>query len=364
MSRTQKIENLDERSENLRMELRSKFEKLKNNKLLIVLFSDTNIYPLVKQEAELNVGCLTQCLQTKTIDRDHIAPNLSTLLLKINAKLNGTNFILAKKPLCLSGNVMFMGADMTHCTLGREDKVNFSAVTASHDLEFFKYNMISQIQLSAPGYITGFGEIALRQLKIYIKETKEKPDHIIYFRDGVWGDQFEEVISQEVEKLKEACTGFANYRPKITCIIVMTRRRTVFFPTNADDTYDKHYNAPVGTCMDTGFTHPLEMNLKDFYLASHTPPQGVTKPTRYYTIYDDAELTHDDIEELTFHLCYMYTRSTRPVSYPAPTYYAHLALERAKALCDVKEIDWERLNVEQRIEISIKNVETMRMHYI
>jgi len=41
-------------------------------------------------------------------------------------------------------------------------------------------------------------------------------------------------------------------------------------------------------------------------------------------------MNEDEIEELTFYLCHLFSRCNRTVSYPAPTYYAHLAAFRAK----------------------------------
>ena len=38
----------------------------------------------------------------------------------------------------------------------------------------------------------------------------------------------------------------------------------------------------------------------------------------------------DQIQELTYNLCHIYSRCERSVSYPAPTYYAHLAAFRAR----------------------------------
>ena len=38
----------------------------------------------------------------------------------------------------------------------------------------------------------------------------------------------------------------------------------------------------------------------------------------------------DQIQELTYYLCHIYSRCERSVSYPAPTYYAHLAAFRAR----------------------------------
>lgn len=80
--------------------------------------------------------------------------------------------------------------------------------------------------------------------------------------------------------------------------------------------------------------------MQDFYLVSHASIQGVAKPTKYCTLWDDNKMSNDDIEQLTYFLCHMFTRCNRSVSYPAPTYYAHLAAARAKVY-----IENERLNM-------------------
>jgi eukaryotic translation initiation factor 2C len=58
--------------------------------------------------------------------------------------------------------------------------------------------------------------------------------------------------------------------------------------------------------------------------------QGVTRPTKYHMLWnDDDSMTTDEIEQLTYYLCHLFSRCTRSVSYPAPTYNAHLAAYRA-----------------------------------
>lgn len=58
--------------------------------------------------------------------------------------------------------------------------------------------------------------------------------------------------------------------------------------------------------------------------------QGTSRPTKYHRLWDDNDISEDDLEELTFYLCHLYSRCTRSVSYPAPTYYAHLAAARGR----------------------------------
>ena len=58
--------------------------------------------------------------------------------------------------------------------------------------------------------------------------------------------------------------------------------------------------------------------------------QGTTKPTHYHVLWNDCKLDVDQIQNLTYYLCHIYSRCERSVSYPAPTYYAHLAAFRAR----------------------------------
>ena len=85
-------------------------------------------------------------------------------------------------------------------------------------------------------------------------------------------------------------------------------------------------NVQPGTVVDTDIIHPT---VSSFFLASHEGIQGVTKPTYYVKLYDDNDLSADAEQALTFFLCHLYSRCERSVSYPAPTYNAHLEIGRA-----------------------------------
>jgi eukaryotic translation initiation factor 2C len=86
--------------------------------------------------------------------------------------------------------------------------------------------------------------------------------------------------------------------------------------------------------------------LQNFYLQSHSSFKGVARPTKYWTLYDENQLTNDDVQALTFHLCHVFTRCNKSVSYPAPTYFAHLAADRAKGYLYKQEIRMEELNLD------------------
>jgi len=171
-------------------------------------------------------------------------------------------------------------------------------------------------------------------LQKFITKTGYQPRKIIFYRDGVGDSQFAEVLQEEMMQIRRACTnvgnsnGTKNYEPKITFIAVQKRHKTRFFPENPDqDGVGRPKNAPPGTVVDTQIVSP---NRKDFFLLSHLGIQGTSRPTRYQVLWDDSEFSMDELELLSYYLCFMYCRCTRSVSYPAPTYYAHLAATRAK----------------------------------
>ncbi|ODN03404.1 Protein argonaute-2 [Orchesella cincta] len=93
-------------------------------------------------------------------------------------------------------------------------------------------------------------------------------------------------------------------------------------------------NAPAGTVVDQEIVHQTH---NDFYLLSHKGMLGTSRPTHYRVLWDDSDFTADEIQHLTYFLCYMYVRCRKSVKIPAPTYYAHWAAARAKALADGME---------------------------
>jgi eukaryotic translation initiation factor 2C len=50
----------------------------------------------------------------------------------------------------------------------------------------------------------------------------------------------------------------------------------------------------------------------------------------YHALYDDKKFTTDQLQGLTYRLCYLYGRATKALSIVPPTYYADLSATRAR----------------------------------
>ncbi|CAB4008837.1 argonaute-2, partial, partial [Paramuricea clavata] len=103
------------------------------------------------------------------------------------------------------------------------------------------------------------------------------------------------------------------------------RHHARFFAVDQKDQKGKSRNIPAGTVVDTQICHPFEFN---WYLCSHAGIQGTSKPALYHVLYDDSDFKSDDLQILTYQLCYTYVRCARSVSIVAPG--AHHVAFRAR----------------------------------
>nr|XP_022904421.1 protein argonaute-2-like isoform X1 [Onthophagus taurus]XP_022904423.1 protein argonaute-2-like isoform X2 [Onthophagus taurus] len=341
---------------------------LENNKydLTVVIIPDTKMaYSCVKQAAEITVGTLTQCIKSTTLKkllqnidrRGHSQSTTDNIVLKINAKLKGVNHVLSNyfRPSILEEPIVIMGADVTHPSPDSQNIPSVAAVTCSYDRNAFKYIFSSRLQEPKLEIIKDLETIVMEQLKFFNRITNRFPQRIVFYRDGVSDGQFREVLSSELGAIRSACSKLnVNYKPKITFFVVQKRHHTRLFPKNPQDSEDKNGNVPVGTCVDKMITRPT---FYDFYLVSHASIRGVARPTKYVPLWDDADMSEDEIQELTFYLCHLYARCNRSVSYPAPTYYAHLAAARAKAYIETEQvIDIDKLEELQQKKMVKENI--------
>lgn len=77
----------------------------KEIRILFCIIPDAGpTYAKIKQLAEINYGVLTQCIKYNTLNRKvNDGSTISNILLKVNAKLNGTNHRLLTSNKILSG---------------------------------------------------------------------------------------------------------------------------------------------------------------------------------------------------------------------------------------------------------------------
>ncbi|XP_037886193.1 LOW QUALITY PROTEIN: protein argonaute-2-like [Glossina fuscipes] len=326
-------------------------------KTAVVVISYGASYSMIKQKAELRVGILTQCIKEKTVSRAYTDMSvMRNLMLKLSAKLNGTNHKVAeekeegiRKLLQSIRNVMFIGADVTHPSPDQRHIPSVVGVAASHNAHGPCYNTQYRLQMKS---------IIEDVLDVYKSYQDRYPDHIIYYRDGVSDGQFPIVRREEFRGIRHACAQLG-CRAKVTCIVVVKRHYTRFFPLPQGKGGRDFNNVEPGTVVDQYIVHPNE---KQFFLVSHKAIQGTARPTRYNIIEDDANFDIDVLQKLTYNMCHMFPRCNMAVSYPAPAYLAHLVAFRGRVYLEGSATRFGNLKDEyrrRRVHPSLKKCNPM-----
>ncbi|KAI8986394.1 Piwi domain-containing protein [Pilobolus umbonatus] len=301
-----------------------------NPQLIVCILPNTGVplYAEIKRISDTVIGVPTQCLQSKHI-ADAKKQYCANVCLKVNMKLGGMNLFLppAQIPFISTRPTIVLGADVTHPAPGDMNRPSVAAVTASLDSRASRYASAIRVQANRTEIIADLANMIKELLKSFYQTCGQKPERILFYRDGVSEGQFKQVMESEVAAIKTACSSLdKSYNPTLTFVVVQKRHHARFFPMEARDA-DRTGNCMPGTVVDTDIVHPFEF---DFYLQSHAGLQGTSRPTHYHVLYDDNKFTSDALQELTYKLCYIYGRATRAVSIVPAAYYADLVAARAR----------------------------------
>jgi len=304
-----------------------------NRKLILCILpsrvnNTTPYYAEIKRIADTVIGVVTQCIQGRHITSP-IKSYCGNLSLKINVKLGGyNNFILPEQiRFIMEEPTIVFGGNVTNPGPGDRIHPSIVALVGSMDCQCSHYIATTRIQERKKECIIKLSEMIVILFEKFYKINELMPKRILFYRDSISESQYQSVMQYELNEIREACKMMEpGYRPTITYIVVQKRHHARFFPIRKEES-DNKGNILAGTVIESLITHPSQF---DFYLCSHPGLQGTSRPTHYHVLYDEHNFTADELEELTYHMCFLYSRSTRAVSIVPPAYYAHLAAARVK----------------------------------
>ncbi|XP_042881304.1 protein argonaute-2-like [Penaeus japonicus] len=341
----------------VRKDVMEEFQNLKRKfpeiqMILVVLEEADSLYSRIKVAGDLEISVITQCVKRKSVEEGSTIA-IRNLLFKVNAKMGGINSVWKQVPMIMKHPFMVMGVDVNHPSVGDVRTPSMAAVVASLDRFASKYAVEVRPQKHRNEIIQDFKAMTKNLLKsFYIAINKFKPQSIFVYRDGITDKQFGQVLQHEMLAIREACKEIEEtYKPAITFVVVKKRHHTRLFPKQ-----EQHFmkNIPPGTVVDSGITHPIE---RDFFLCSHHGIKGTSRPTHYHILWDDNNLTMDQLEEFTYKMCHMYSRCNKSISLPAPVAYAHLAAFRAKVHAtevDKQDRELKRIQMDREKKLSTK----------
>jgi len=112
-------------------------------------------------------------------------------------------------------------------------------------------------------------------------------------------------------------------------------------------------NMSIGAIIDTTIVHPYENN---FYLNSHNAYQGVNHPSLYHILLDEIGFTSNELQLLTYHLCFTDPRSSSSEAIPSVVHQADIAALNARDLfyndnlLITNQYNYEILNIHEKLQ--------------
>lgn len=316
--------------------------------MLLVLIDrrDVDLYREIKNVGDSQLGIITQVV---TADKAGIGPRnygykargrpqyCANVALKVNMKMGGRNVRVGDPLPKLAGKkFMLIGADLTHPTGFGSTEPSVAAICCTMDADAAQYATRVVVQPNTrEDVVQDMRPAMVELLQQYQRINKALPEVLLMYRDGVSEGQFAVVLEKEFPAIKQACTevGGAQYNPPLTYVSVQKRHSTRFFPMQDGDA-DPKGNLLPGTVVDRDVCHPWAF---DFFLVAHAALNGTTRPTHYSVLVDEIGFGADELQALTYRLCYLYCRCTRSVSLVPPAYYADLAAARGRMMCRMSD---------------------------
>ncbi|CAF1400715.1 unnamed protein product [Rotaria sordida] len=199
---------------------------------------------------------------------------VDNILLKINAKLNGTNHKLEvheviRRFFSCGHHIMYVGADLSHASPGSGNLRSAVAVVASADdipNRYFKEVYVQErVRNESVQYIVDMKDIMKSLIRQYDQHRSFPPSAIVIYRDGISVPEFNSVFEKELTDIRTACVELSPaYRPSLTYIVVNKRHKTRFFPEHSTN------NVVAGTVVDS--PEITSATTYNFYLNSHHSP--------------------------------------------------------------------------------------------
>ena len=293
-------------------------------KFVIFYISEKNndLYNELKKFSLCDKGYVSQVIKFEKYQdmryKKKQASYISNILMQINCKLGGANYILNLDKNIKERNIMFIGIDFglnaSHTWKKREkgvitmistkDKTYSKFYVQNEILECNKNDYILKIQ----DYISSFIKHAIIK---YEKEENTSPKNIIFYRQGI-SEYSVENIKSEIKTIEEVCNlKNVNYY----YVIVNMKTSLKLFELNYrknDREKGEYKNPETGLVVLDKITN---LNRFEFYLQPQKVTQGSATPTAFHVIYGNMNYP-ELLIKLTYWTTFIYPNWKNAVRVP------------------------------------------------
>lgn len=313
-------------------------EKIKDCQLLLIFkeHQTKRDYHIIKAVGETYLGIPTQCVtfNVASCPKDEYFYRIAV---KLNCKMGGITARLPTESFrCMSKLYMIVGVSQAfpHAEFNRGRKIGFTVLAGSMDARATEYAVSYQTRGDSIGYIMNFGDMLEKLIEKFSEKHGFPPMNILFYRNGVSDGQFGQILKEELSDGRSAAQaygrkiGLQEYYPKMTIVVVQRAGQLLFYPEKTADG-DESRSCQPGTVIDRGISDPDRF---DFFLVSHTSKTGTPRPNRYTVLFNEIGIGANEIQKLTFDLCFGFSARTEVLNVPAPMSVSGRLAERLAAI--------------------------------
>lgn len=295
--------------------------------ILVIKPNKSNVdYNLIKTIGDTMIGVPTQCILKENVMVCAMEPGevkggkykkacLQHMLLKINAKLGGITMRVF--PNSFAKHV----GDPAWMAIGAKSGEDINACVGTMDRACTSIAQSYRWQNKHGETIQHIGDMVCSLVEEFEKRNSCFPEKLVIYRDAVQDVLFQKVANDEVKEIKMKCSelgrSFGGYKPTITFIFVKKCCHRM-----RDDGDGNTLEKAVVINRE-----PSSGGIFDFCLFSNTG-SVLTRASRYTVLYDDNHLTANDLEMMTYNMCFTDMRCLRAAAIVPVLHSAGLLIAR------------------------------------
>ena len=306
--------------------------KLRELHILVIMLPNSfaNTYKLVKKIIYSEIGIPCQCL----VINKHRGGNLSSITNVLNqmvVKCNGNLYKLElgkfSEPLKFRSTII--GIEVSK----HGNSIKYSCVCTT---DRFHSKVFAEEYTKSPNDTNYYPLNAfLDRVITYFKSKSGKPNTFIIYRSGVNMYESKVVYEQEISPMKiffeELSKRDNEFRPGYLFIMVNKLSDIKFFEKN-----NKDYSNPIsGLCVDNSVTP----GAYEFFIQPQFVNMGTATPTKFQVLFDNTSMSIEEIQEISYSLCYYYWNWAGAIRIPSVLKYSEVCNKFNRLCIDEKDSD-------------------------
>ena len=320
-------------------------EKLRNHakdiQIVILLMDgkkgDDKLYKPIKNYLSNDLGIPSKVVLNETAGRQkNLISVVSKIVLQISAKCGMRPWINDKLPM-FNQPCMIIGLDINEPERFSSSTTTSIALVHTVDKKGAKFSFqAAKVNSRGDDFVQKLKDLVKGAIDNFKEVNKIVPKRIVLFRDGIGKGSFGSKSIMEFQPIKEIAKEMGVV--DIHFIVVNKKTSSKFF-------LDKHgrYESPApGSVVSEGITQTsrneeLGYVSQEFYLSSVSSRQGTPNPTKYVVITDITsdekkdKQTLEDLQLLSYKMCFLYYNVSGSIKVPAPIQYANELQKKLQA---------------------------------